>query len=101
MTAFGAFAERAVFAAAFLGARVTFEVFLEAFLAVFLDVLDFAFEIRLTALLTFDRPNAGFPGFLRVFLDIRLPFVAFCGSLTVIAAGFFACARIRSAAGQI
>ena len=107
--AFGAFAERAVFADGLPDARAALEAprfdafaaFLEVFLAVFLDDFDFDFETFPAAVFALARPDAGFLDFLRVFLDICLPFVAFSGSLTVFAAGLLAGARIWLAAGQI
>ena len=84
MLAFEAFGGRPVFAGRFFVVRAICDGFLEAFWS----VPDFALEARLRAVLPLGRPDAGFPDFLRVFGGIRLPFVAFAGSLTIIAAGF-------------
>jgi hypothetical protein len=60
--------------------------FLTAFLAVIVDVFVFVFARRLRAVFFFDRPEAVPFDFLRVFLDIRLPFVVFSVLLIVLVA---------------
>jgi hypothetical protein len=73
-------------------AFITLATFLEGFLAVFFAAPDLVFGLVFDflplAFFAVDRADAGFADFLRVFLDIRLPFVAFSGSLTVIAAAY-------------